>query len=1132
MIKSSFLVFFLCCISCVFAQEIPSLHKTKKIKVINDTILIDINKINPKKFQLFDQFGKPIDSTQYTINYNTAKLFFNNKKHVNDSITVSYFHLPNFITKKYALFDDSSVVPNGKGNLYSLQQNPIKFKPFDGLNTSGSITRGITIGNNQNTTVNSNLDLQITGKISNKVSLRASIQDSNIPLQNDGYSQRLDEFDQIFVELFSDNWNLRGGDLFLENRKSTFLNFNKKVQGLSTNFTFGKPENKTNIFAAGAIVRGQYAKSSFTGQEGNQGPYKLKGKNGELYVLVISGSERVYVNGILLQRGENNHYTIDYNAGEVKFTSLFPITSEMRIVIEYQYSDRNFTRMVTYGGATHETKKWNFGGYIYSENDVKNQPLQQNLSPEQVSVLQNAGDDSTLMNAPSAYIDSYSDNKILYKKTILGTTEFFEYSNNPTDELYTVKFTFVGNNQGNYKLLSNVAIGKIYQYVAPISGIKQGNYEPIVTLIAPTKIQMATVFAKFKPSEKSNYDIEIGISNNDLNLYSTIDDTNNKGIATKILSKQRLISSKTTLDAFADFQWVQQNFKAIERLFTIEFNRDWNIQTVTGNQSLLTTGLLFDFNKNGNAKYQLEKLDFGSSFSGIKNSLSGNYKAKNWIFNTKNSWLKSAETTEKSNFLRTESQAKYNFKKNYVGANFRAEHNQKKNNTTNTHLFPSQKFREFGAFVGRGDSTKVFVETGYFNRVNDSLQTGYLKRVNTSHSMYLKSKLIQTNKANLSIFINYRKLNYEDKTRPSEPSLNSRILYSDSYFNQLIQLTTVYENVSGTLPQQEFTYVEVAPTQGVYMWNDYNSNGIQELQEFEVAPFPDMARYVRVFLPNQVFVKTHQNKFSQSVTINPSKWFNDTGFKKFASHFYNQTSFALDRKIKRISNNFELNPFTNSLENLLGLNASFRNSFFYNRGKQNHSITYNYLNNHLKTLLSIGSQENKTNLHQLQYAHLFKKSWLINGNTAVSKTISISDNYASRNFNINGYSIEPKISYVFNTNCSLGVFYDFKNKENTINNREKLKQNQFGITFNYLSEKQVTVNAEYSLYNNQFTGNAVSPVAFTMLEGLQPNKNSTWKLLLQKKLTQYLDININYMGRKSESLPTIHTGNVQLRAYF
>jgi hypothetical protein len=264
------------------------------------------------------------------------------------------------------------------------------------LNTSGSITRGVTVGNNQNTTVSSNLDLQITGKISDKVSLRASIQDSNIPLQDGGYSQKLDEFDQIFIELFTDKWNIRAGDLFLENRQSRFLNFNKKVQGLSTHFTFGGEENKTDIFASAALVRGQYAKSSLTGQEGNQGPYKLRGNNGELYVLVISGSERVYVNGILKQRGENNDYVIDYNAGEITFTSLFPITSEMRIVIEYQYSDRSYTRFVTYAGANHEAKKWSLGGYLYSENDVKNQLLQQNLSAEQVQLLQNAGDDSKL----------------------------------------------------------------------------------------------------------------------------------------------------------------------------------------------------------------------------------------------------------------------------------------------------------------------------------------------------------------------------------------------------------------------------------------------------------------------------------------------------------------------------------------------------------------------------------------------------------------------------------------------------------------------------------------------------------------------------------------------------------------
>jgi hypothetical protein len=64
---------------------------------------------------------------------------------------------------------------------------------------------------------------------------------------------------------------------------------------------------------------------------------QLKGQNGELYVLVVSGSERVYVNGTLLKRGENNDYTIDYNAGEIIFTPLFTITSEMRIAIEYNF---------------------------------------------------------------------------------------------------------------------------------------------------------------------------------------------------------------------------------------------------------------------------------------------------------------------------------------------------------------------------------------------------------------------------------------------------------------------------------------------------------------------------------------------------------------------------------------------------------------------------------------------------------------------------------------------------------------------------------------------------------------------------------------------------------------------------
>ena len=1119
------------------AQETNSLYKTKKIPITRDTIHLENTSINSSNFKLLDPNEKPIDSSFYKINFEKGTLILNEKFPFNqDSLTVHYLKLPDFLTKEYHIYDPSRVVSNEVSleKLYKIEESPQKKNiPFDGLNTSGSITRGVTIGNNQNTVLNSNLDLQITGKLSEKVSLRASLQDSNIPLQDGGYSQKLDQFDNVFMELFSDKWNIRAGDVFLENKKAQFLHFNKKVQGVAANFDFGTEDSKTNIFASAALVRGQYAKSNFVGQEGNQGPYKLKGQNGELYVLVISGSERVYVNGILLKRGENKDYTIDYNAGEIVFTPLFTITSEMRIAIEYQYSDRNYTRFVTYAGASHENKQWSFSGYLYSESDLKNQPLQQNLSAEQAQILVNAGDKPDLMVAPSAYVDSYSVNKVMYKKVLEGTTEVFEYSNNPQDELYTVRFTLVGSNKGNYILKNAASIGRIYEYIEPINTVPQGNYDPIIQLVSPTKIQVATFLGKYTPTEKTAVDFELGISNNDKNLFSPQDDANNQGLAGKINAKQRLFSKKWKVDAFSNYQFIQKNFSTVERLYSIEFDRDWNIGILTsGNQSYLVSGLDLALPEKGNLVCQFEKLDFSDTFSGNRHVLKGNFKLKNWTIQNQGSFLKSDADVSTTKFLRNQSQIRYHFKKNWIGTSLRIEDNQEKSKSTNQFSAVSQRFSEYGFLTGRGDSTRVFVELGYLKRTNDSLQNGLIQRVNGSQTFVLKSKMIQTKKSDLSVYMNYRVLNFVDASKKKEPSLNSRILYNDRFFNQLIQSTTVFETNSGSIPQQEFTYLEVPIGQGVYTWNDYNSNGIQELQEFEVAPFIDQAKYIRLFLPNRIYIKTHQNKFSQSVTLNPNQWQNERGFKKVLSYFYNQTSFLIDRKIKNEGDNFNLNPFGNSNENVLGLNSSFRNSLFFNRGKQNHSITYTYLQNQSKNLLSIGSQEAKNSSHQLQYNHLYEKSWLFGMFAKTIQTSILSENFPEKNYDIKGYQLAPKISYLFSKSTSWDLFYELQNKENQMGNLETLLQNRFGTSFSYSSKKNLIMNGEISFYQNKFTGNEFSSVGFQMLEGLQTGQNMTWRFLLQKNLTQFLDINLNYQGRRSESSQTIHTGNVQLRAYF
>jgi len=184
------------------------------------------------------------------------------------------------------------------------------------------------------------------------------------------------------------------------------------------------------------------------------------------------------------------------------------------------------------------------------------------------------------------------------------------------------------------------------------------------------------------------------------------------------------------------------------------------------------------------------------------------------------------------------------------------------------------------------------------------------------------------------------------------------------------------------------------------------------------------------------------------------------------------------------------------------------------------------------SFLQSGMQENIGNTHLLQYLHRFKKDWLITTNLKNSLSKFFSEFYLDKNFSLNNQSFEQKLTYNFSHNISLETNFSFQKKEDVLNFNTKLIQSQCGINGIFNKTQKFTCNAGFSFINNDFTGNPNSAVAFTMLEGLQPNKNMTWQVLLQRNITKYLDININYQGRKSETSPTIHTGSVQLRAYF
>lgn len=1126
---------------CSFSQNDNSNYKTKKFKTKN-TIQLDSVSINSSFFRVTKKDNTAIDTTAYNIDFNKAILKF--KTPVNaDSIIVNYLKFPDFLTKTYKQLDDAIIVENtGNTNkLYQLKQTNTKknYIPFNGLTTSGSISRGVTVGNNQNSVLNSELDLQISGKLNNKVTLRASIQDANIPLQESGFSQRLDEFDQVFIELSSDKWNIRAGDIDLQNQDSYFASFSKRVQGLLVNTKLGNQDKDINLFAAGALVRGQFTTSQFTAQEGNQGPYKLQGGNGELFVLIVSGSETVYVNGVAIKRGENEDYIIDYNAGEIIFNATFPITSEMRITVDYQFSERNYSRLIAYGGGNIKSEKLNIGVSVYSENDSKNQPLQQNLTEAQVNILANAGDNQALMVASSEVQDVLNNNRILYKKEIVNGIETFVFSNNPEDELFRVTFTNVGPNQGDYNLSNINTINNIYEFV----GVSQGSYAPVIQLIAPTKLQIAVINATYKPTEKTKIYTEASASKNDLNLFSNLDDNNNDGFAGKLKIEQNIIKTDSLWNTslYVDSDYISSNYRNIEGLYNPEFNRDWNLdqpnsnQIVSnlGNQTLINAGIKLYHPNKGSINYQFEHLNFSQGFNGNKHSTQTHLNLYGIKLHTNASFLNNTTNRNTSTFFRATNKALYSLKNNWIGLRYDVENNQQKDVTTSTLTPLSQKFKSYEIFTGLGDSTNIFVEVGYKNRVNDSVRNNILRKVNTSNTYYLNSKLIQSKNTNLSLFANYRTLDNIDNNTDTEQSINSRLLFNQKLFKQFILWNTVLETNSGALAQQDFTYVEVEPGQGIYTWLDYNNNGIQELEEFEIAQFQDEGQYIRVLLPNQVFIKTHQNRLSQTLTINASQWATSKNkFRKLAARFYNQTSYLIDRKIRQDGNNFNFNPFTSDADNQLGLQLNFRNVLFFNRGKQHYTTSYTYLENKSRNNFAIGFIETTLKSHQANFNHKIKSHWLLNIISSYDENTSADENFVSKNYNIQGKRLNPKLSYLFNDNAQFDIFYQYNNKNNTSGAQEALEQQKYGASFAFLSKKSGGLNGEFNVFNNNFLGDTNTPVAYQILEGLQNGKNFTWSLLAQKKITKFLDLNLSYFGRKTETSKTIHTGNIQLKAYF
>ncbi|MEZ4688807.1 MAG: hypothetical protein R3A12_00950 [Ignavibacteria bacterium] len=77
------------------------------------------------------------------------------------------------------------------------------------------------------------------------------------------------------------------------------------------------------------------------------GPYYLVGGNNELNILVLSGTEKVYLDGNLMIRGEQADYVIDYGIGTITFNNNRLITSDSRIIGRFGIYHKDITEQLS-----------------------------------------------------------------------------------------------------------------------------------------------------------------------------------------------------------------------------------------------------------------------------------------------------------------------------------------------------------------------------------------------------------------------------------------------------------------------------------------------------------------------------------------------------------------------------------------------------------------------------------------------------------------------------------------------------------------------------------------------------------------------------------------------------------------
>lgn len=1013
------------------------------------------------------------------------------------------------------------------------------------LTKSGSLVRGFTVGSNQDLSLTSGFRMQMAGKIAGDIEIVAALTDENTPIQPEGNTQTLSEIDKVFVEIRSTDVSATLGDFNLDFTGNEFGGYRRKLQGAKGVAQYRTGFADGGVLLSGAVNRGKFNTNQFQGIEGVQGPYRLTGRNNERNIIIIAGTERVYVDGELMTRGETNDYVIDYASGEVTFTSRRLITGFSRIVIDFEYTDRQYTRnlLAAKGGANFMNDRIRFNLTIIREADDQDAPIDLLLNEEDKEILRNAGGDRHAASRSGVTFVGAGNGQYVRIDTTIGGVDTALYRFDPSNPAasYNVFFSFVGSGRGNY---DRVSIGN-FRFV----GFGQGSYLPIRFLPLPQLQTLTDVDIATQVIDNLIVTGEYAISSVDANRFSTIDNVMS-GPAFKLglqFTPKNVKIGGTDIGSFnvnIRERFIDRRFSPIDRLNDVEFNRRWNIETVGASDEEITEGSLqyhpIDQLIVGG---EIGKIKRGDEFTSTRSEVTTALTAQGIPtvrYNLESITSRDTMNNSRGTWLRQRGMTQYATRVFRPGFRYESENKQLHSIRADTLKYGSFRFQEFAPQIVLDSLWRISVSSEFAWRIGDSLLSpvGMQRESETFTQQYgLKLKEWNTLSSSVDVTLRKKKFTQAFHARGNSDIETVLLRFQNRYapFDRGLETDLFYEAATQRASKLERVFVRVPRGTGTYRYlGDVNGNGIVDEADFQVDRFD--GDYVVTTVPSDELFPVVDLKTSARIRLTPSRFIvPDDAVSRVISALSSETYVRIEEKSTETDTRqiyfLRFSRFLSERTTITGSNFVSQDFFVFENNPE-FSLRTRFTQRKAFTQYALANERSYARERSIRVRWQLIRAFS-NQTDYINKSDKVfSLQGSTRSRNIASNSILSDWSYRPDQTIEVGFTFGVGRSEDTDSMPSTTADlNNQGVRVVYSFQERGQGRVEFQR-EEVLLNRSRAYLPFELTGGRLPGKTWLWRVAFEYRLTQYLQTSLSYDGRTEGGRRPIHTARAEVRAFF